>query len=147
MGTKIKPDFQPDDNSLALVAKHGAIREFCADQHDHFMLYWLDTGTTKRSWQATWQVWMKRAWTGKCGRDWEKSRHYRTQGASSGDPFAKVLDNLQGQIDLSELKEGETMPIQSQPAPVYQMPQRNPNDESMSSEDAFAELRRMGMIK
>ena len=140
MGTKIKKDFQPDANSYALVAKHGAIKEFCDDQLDHFRSYWLETGKTKASWQATWQVWMRRAWQGKCGTDWEKSRHYRTQGqgSSTGNPFEAVLANL---------KPGETPPLMSQPAPVYQIKEIPKDSPSMSSEDAFAELKSMGLLK
>jgi hypothetical protein len=154
MATKIPKDFQPDDNSLALVAKHGAIAPFCADQLDHFKTYWLDTGKTKASWQATWQVWMRRAWQGKTGTDWEKSRHYRTQGQGSGNPFEAVLAKLQP---------GETPPLQH--FPDLQGDRRPPKglaadplsftdkliasgeSESMTAEAAFAELRKQGVLK
>jgi len=141
MATKIKKDFQPDANSYALVAKHGAIREFVDDQLDHFRSYWLETGKTKSSWQSTWQVWMRRAWQGKCGREWEKTRHYRTQGAGSGNPFEKVLANL---------KPGETPPLQHHPEKPPIKPPIKPlikppvvTDVSMTSEEAFEELRKM----
>ena len=142
MPTKIPKDFQPSDHSYALVAKHGAIREFVDDQYDHFMAYWLDTGKAKESWQATWQVWMRRAWQGRCGREWETSRHYRTQGASSGNPFEKVLAKLQP---------GETPPVQNYPEPV-RVPARTPvyqtiGQETMTAEDAFAQLRASGVLR
>lgn len=146
MTTKIKKDFQPDDNSYALVAKHGAIREFVDDQYDHFISYWLETGKTKASWQSTWQVWMRRAWQGKCGREWETSRHYRTQGASDGNPFEKVLANL---------KPGETPPLQhhpEKPQRPYKRPAHAPRPIAaggapMTSEQAFAQLRQSGFLK
>ena len=145
MATKISKTFLPNDNSYALVAKHGAIREFCDDQFDHFKSYWLETGKKKASWQATWQVWMRRAWIGKCGTEWERSRHYRAQGASDGNPFEKVLANL---------KPGETPPMQNHPEKPQ--PDRNvyapvvrpvaAGGKAMTSEEAFAELKKMGVL-
>ena len=144
MGTKISKTFLPDDNSYALVAKHGAIRAFCDDQLDYFMTYWLESKKTKVSWQSTWQVWMRRSWQGQVGTAWEKSRHFRTQGASDGNHFEKVLANL---------KPGETPPLQHHPEkPPCQRPVHAPRPiaaggEPMSSEEAFAQLRQSGFLK
>ena len=103
MPTWIKEDFKPDDRSYVIIGKTGAPREFVDDNFDHFISYWVDLRDQglakgkKQSWQSTLQVWMKRAWRGKCGREWEENRHRRQKyyGEPKGDLFVSVLENAQ----------------------------------------------------
>jgi hypothetical protein len=152
MATKIPKDFQPNDRSYELAARAGAVRAFVDDQYEHFLNYWINRGdkgdklARKEDWNSCWVNWMKRAFNGKCGTEWEKSRHYRTvsQG-STGNPFEAVLAKLQP---------GETPPIGNLPDAVQTPTQRpaiayrpEPTGVSMTAEAAFAELRKQGVLK
>ena len=149
MATRIPPDFAPDDRSYNNLAKHGAIRDFVDSQIDYFTTYWNEQAekgvatAKKASWQMTFQRWMRSAWNGKTGREWEKSRHYQTRSQSKGNPFELALEGLQA---------GETPPIQPQTprkafipvtVPKDYAPPIEANAPTMTSEQAFAELRKM----
>jgi len=97
MPTKLPKDFKPDERSYNNLRKHGAIPEFVDDQLPQFIVYWQETGKKKASWQMTLQVWIKRAWAGKAGSEWERARHYRKdyQGPQEN-IFDLILDEMQG---------------------------------------------------
>ena len=137
MPTKIPIDFVPSELSLNNLAKHGALPEFIDSQIDYFRTYWTDTGKTKESWQSTLQVWMRRAWNGKAGREWENNRHqFQTRAPSTGNPFDEVIRNLEGNIEPPKKE------------PRYKLPPKPINTDSpMTSEQAFAELRKQGFLK
>lgn len=45
----------------------------------------------KKSWQMTLQRWMRTAWEGKAGRQWERERHYRQDSGSDMFSFAPLV--------------------------------------------------------
>jgi len=81
----IPPDFQPNERSINNLKKWISldireIRDFVKWELPHMITYFTETKGKKRSWQMTFQRWMRTAWTGKAGRDWEYNRHkYNTQ--------------------------------------------------------------------
>jgi len=86
---RLPEDFKPTERTYNNLRKHGAIPEFVDDQIDDFMAYWLDpelppSKAKKSSWQKTFQTWMRRAWKGKTGREWENDRDRRRMYGRSG---------------------------------------------------------------
>ena len=78
----IPPDFQPDERSLGNLRKWITLdiymfRNFIDWELPNFITYFTETKAKKKSWQMTFQRWMRTAWTGKAGRDWEYNRHKR----------------------------------------------------------------------
>jgi len=78
----IDKDFQPDERSLGNLRKWISLdiymfRDFIDWELPNFITYFTETKAKKRSWQMTFQRWMRTAWTGKAGRDWEYDRHKR----------------------------------------------------------------------
>ena len=78
----IPPDFQPDERSLGNLRKWITLdiymfRDFIAWELPNFITYFIETKGKKKSWQMACQRWMRTAWTGKAGRDWEYNRHKR----------------------------------------------------------------------
>ncbi len=97
MRTKIPDKFKPTAQSYNNLRKHGAIPDFVDDQLDAFVTYWQETGEKKKSWQMTLQTWMRRAWQGKAGREWEENRHrQRKWGGEKTGLFDEVLDKING---------------------------------------------------
>jgi len=89
----IPPDFQPDERSLGNLRKWITLdiymfRDFIDWELPNFITYFTETRAKKKSWQMTFQRWMRTAWTGKAGRDWEYDRHnrYNTQYNNFPDP-------------------------------------------------------------
>ena len=98
---KLPKDFKPSDRTYNNLRKHGCLPEFVDYELDNFTAYFLDKGDEwdatpkedrteklrslafKESWQMTCQVWMRRQWKGKAGREWEYTiRHNRSDGGS-----------------------------------------------------------------
>ena len=81
--TKITSDFQPTPKTYSNQKKCGAIPEFVDYELPNMITYFTETEDEKKSWQMTCQRWMRSAFKGKAGRDWEydrdKSRMYRGQ--------------------------------------------------------------------
>ena len=171
MSTWIKEDFKPAKQSYDNLAKHGAIKEFCDDQHDYFMTYWLDLKEKKQargrktSWDMTWQRWMRSAWNGKTGRNWERERHYTSRPISTPKPVSELVPDLFSEnareratvcgrasarnekrkctgTDLS-CPDRSRSSIRGQPIdyPIHPKEQK-----PMTAEQAFAELRKQGII-
>jgi len=112
-----------------------------------FKAYFLDpdlpdSKAKKASWQMTCQRWMRSAWRGKAGRDWEYNRHHRKDSGSSGDMFDKVLDKIQPATSSSMYVGNPGGPL-----PAYRLPEPPKPGPAMKPEDAFAQLRQMGAIK
>ncbi len=95
MPTKIKENFRPTGKTYNNLRIHGAIPEFVDWELPQMITYFTETKDKRQSWQMTCQVWMRRAFKGKAGRDWEnerdKSRMYRNQ-------IAAVRVELKGDI-------------------------------------------------
>ncbi len=73
---KINPDFKPTEQTYNNLRQHGALPEFVDYELANFLAYWIETGKSKKSWQLTVQTWMRRAWKGKAGREWEETMRY-----------------------------------------------------------------------
>jgi len=92
VATRLNKDFTPTEQTLNNLRKHGAIPEFVDHELEMFKAYFLDpdlpdSKAKKSSWQMTLQRWMRSAWQGKAGRDWEYNRHKRQDSGGSGDLF------------------------------------------------------------
>lgn len=86
---RLSPDFKLSERGYANLSKLGAVAEFVDYEMDMFMSYFLDpelpdSKAKKSSWDMTCQRWMRSAWTGKAGRDWEYNRHKRDNYSSNG---------------------------------------------------------------
>ena len=81
MKTLIPKDFQPTPKTYSNLKKCGAIPEFVDYELPNMITYFTETEDEKKSWQMTCQRWMRSAFKGKAGKDWEydrdKSRMYR----------------------------------------------------------------------
>ena len=137
MPTKIKGDFKPDERSYNNLRVHGAIPEFVDYELPNFITYWMETGGKKKSWQMTLQRWMRSAWQGKAGRDWEYNRHKRQDSGSSGDLFhanegwlKAIRENVEPAV-----YEGKRYRIPERPAVEV--------DPNKTTEDYLDELARM----
>ena len=148
MASYITDDFRPHPRVYKSLAKHGCVREFCDDEHDSFMLYWQTKrdkkvkGGLKESWDKTYFNWMRTAWNGKAGRDWERTRHYRTRAPAAGpreDLFENVLAGVKGEEKPKPKKVQAPRPPIDYPLPKEDGPKMNP-------EEAFEQLRKMGVI-
>jgi len=141
----IPKDFTPSDQSYNNLAKHGAIKDFVDSQLDTFVTYWTelkDKGSAKgkkESWQATFQTWMRRAWNGKVGREWERTRHYTTR-APSDNPLGDAIETLFGMADESKEPEKPKPPVDY---PKRKVAQGGP---PMTAEQAFDQLRKDGFL-
>ena len=140
---KIDPDFKPTEKSYNNLRKHGAIPEFVDWELPNFIAYFLETGGKKKAWQMTLQRWMRTAWTGSAGRAWEREREFN----SLNRPYRKQPADL-FQLTLGDMI-ADGLPKPEKKGIVYRKPNIQPPTPgpAMSSEDAFAELRRIGAIK
>jgi len=73
---KIDPDFKPTEKTYSNLRKHGALPPFVDYELPNMVTYFVERGVSKKSWQMTCQVWMRRAWKGKAGREWEETMRY-----------------------------------------------------------------------
>ena len=108
---------------------------------DNFIAYWSDLRDRglakgrKESWNMTFLNWMKRAWQGKTGREWEQHRHYQFRAPSDGNPFEQVIKNLEPKKEKKE--EIATPRDYVLPCP----PKRE--GPTMTAEEAFEQLRKI----
>lgn len=119
---KINPDFKPTEQTYNNLRKHGALPEFVDYELDNFLAYWIETGKSKKSWQLTCQTWMRRAWKGKAGREWEETMRYAKihpkVSAIIGNAFkapkyrSERDDDIQSKLNLDNAK-----PIPHTPPP------------------------------
>ena len=138
---KIDPNFKPDERSYNNLRKHGAIPEFVDHELPMFITYFVESGAKKKSWQMTVQRWMRSAWAGKAGRDWEYNRHKRQDNGSSGDLFAQVLGTMKSPLqEVDELVE-EFEGIKQK----YRLPDPPEKGEAMNPADAFKQIK--GILK
>ena len=138
MPTKINPDFKPDERSYTNLRKHGVLPDFIEDQLPGFITYWLDTGKKKSSWQMTLQVWMRRAFQGKAGREWEQNRHIREryQTGPKEDLFEKILNNL----------DPTSKTVETTTEPKYYLPDPPAPGPAMKPEEAFEQLKKLRLL-
>lgn len=154
MPAKISPDFKPDERSYTNLRKHGAIPEFVDWELENFIVYFTDTGGKKKSWQMALQRWMRTAWKGSAGRAWEREREFE----SSNRPYRKQPADI-FQLTLGDMiaeglpKPGKRRMIPRQcnscggfDGPGHKCPRIEPGP-AMSPEDAFAELKKMRIIR
>ena len=146
---RLNKDFKPSEQTYNNLAKHGAIRDFVDTELEMFMAYFLDpdlpdSKAKKSSWQMTCQRWMRSAWKGKAGRDWEYNRHNRKDSGNSGDMFGKILAGFDREAKAHNLRQTGATPV---PAPNYRLPEPPEPGPAMKPEDAFAQLRNSGVIK
>lgn len=141
MPSHIPDGFRPSNDSYDNLKKHGCIPEFVDYELDLFITYWSELKEKKQkkgrksSWQLTLQTWMRRAWRGKAGREWEYNRHKREGYANQGNPFESVLSNLQPKEPEKPQKRN------------YRLPDPPPKGEAMSREEALAALSKLRLTK
>jgi len=106
METLVPKDFKPSERTYSNLKKHGAIPEFVDYELPNMITYFTETKDKKRSWQMTVQRWMRLAFKGKAGRDWEYNRHnkYNIQEKRKIMPAPKL-----GNISKAKIKEAITM--------------------------------------
>ncbi len=150
MSSRINPDFTPDERSYANLRKHGVLPDFIDDQLDTFKTYWLEKGEKKASWQMTLQVWMRRSYKGRAGKEWEENRHIRERYSNKpkGDLFSGVLDKIADNMRTSGELKTETVNMAKDEYPPFYATriQHSPipgEGETMSSDEAFRELRKI----
>lgn len=51
--TTIKPDWKPSEDCIARLEMHGISAEFARGLVDEFVIYWSESGETKKSWNST----------------------------------------------------------------------------------------------
>ena len=174
MPNYIPEDFQPNDRSYKNLKKHGAPREFLDSQFDYFMTYWLEQKEKqsakgkKESWQMTWQRWMRSAWQGKAGREWEANRERQCSNRNGGLKTDLFDTALQYAREKGRPCVDERRPVKQVPPTGTESRERvnggreidgrdssNPIGArsadgclpSMKPEEAFAQLRKDGVIK
>jgi len=81
MKTLVPKDLKLTERTYNNLRKHGAIPEFVDYELPNMITYFTETQDKKKSWQMTVQRWMRLAFKGKAGKDWEYNRHnqYNTQ--------------------------------------------------------------------
>ena len=138
MPTKIKEDFKPDERSYLNLRKHGVLPDFIDDQLPAFIAYWMDTEKKKASWQMTLQVWMRRAHQGRAGREWEENRHIRHKHSGG----LKDVNDLFSFAPIKKITRDEAEKMYP-PKTKYKLPEPPAPGPAMSSEEAFAALRKI----
>ena len=142
----IDPKITPTERTYNNLRKWGAIPEFVDWELPNFIEYFVETGGKKKAWQTCLQRWMRTAWEGKAGRQWERERHFRKDTGSNGDIFEKVFNNMQksGEIVVDQVnvaKDGYPPNIMTR----IRIPER-PSieiDPNLKTEDYLDQLGRM----
>lgn len=99
MTTTIPANYKPTPKSIDNLKARGIPSEFVERELQYFRIYWEETGGKKKSWEMTFQRWMRTAWAGKAGRDYEEQRHRNQNLAGRGmktDLFDTMLDKING---------------------------------------------------
>jgi len=135
MTTKINPDFKPSRRVSELLAiRYGLTTEraaeFIGQELAGFLMYWMETGKAKASWNSTCLNWMDRNYEHK--KEAIDRNHQRSK--NQGNIFDQTLNKLTG--------EEEEKPIRT----AYRFIPHEPTTETMSTEDALAELRRITRV-
>ncbi len=130
MPTKISPAYKPATRVAELLAIRFGLTverasEFIGHELPAFMMYWLETGKAKSSWDSTCLNWMDRNYENR--KESIDRNHARSP---QGDVFDNALKRLNGE---------EEKPNRS----AYRFIPNEPSTETMKPEDALAELRRM----
>ncbi len=72
MNKKLPEKWWPSERCYDLLLTKGITKEFADHCRDEFMLYWLDAGLMKKSWDLTFLNWVKKQYE-QC----DKTRYYR----------------------------------------------------------------------
>lgn len=119
MKTLVPEDLKLTERTYNNLRKHGAIPEFVDYELPNFITYFTETQDKKKSWQMTVQRWMRSAFKGKAGRDWEYNRHnqqkrmYRNQISRSTDSD-NFLEEVEYPRMISNQSTTTTTPMSSE---------------------------------
>ena len=143
MGTRIKPDFKPHKRVFELVSDRLGIteesaREFCGHQLGVFILHFEtreDSKAVKSNWNTAFYNWVIRQYE---DHKEEVARH-RELVPRQGNIFEETLGGVIAQ----------DMPAPDKPRRVYRKPNLDPppKTEAISSDEAFARLRKQGHLR
>ena len=84
MPSYIKDNFEPDESTINKLRQEGIFKDFLdAMVTQTFREYWEELRNEKKAagkksaWQTTYRTWARRAFRGKCGREWEDRHKYQ----------------------------------------------------------------------
>ena len=135
MPTKINPDYRPSKRVAELLAiRYGLTveraTEFIGQEFAAFLMYWMDTGKAKSSWDTTCLNWMDRNY--ECKKEYADRNHARSP---QGDVFDNALKRVNG--------EEEEKPKRS----TYRFIPPDESTETMTADEAFEALRGMTGVR
>ena len=160
MATKIDPNITPRPEDYAALQKDGIPREFVDWEMKRFIEYWQETGGKKKAWFTTIRTWMRRAFQGSAGAEFERIKDQlcsNRNGRLKTDLFDSLLTNTRERVDCAQTCDGpitvgktsgmdSSNPVASQSgAGCYRIIEHNKPEQGppMKTEDALDELARM----
>ena len=141
MPSYIKDNFEPDEATINKLRKEGIFADFLSEMvTPHFREYWEELRNEKKAagkksaWQTTYRTWARRAFRGKCGREWEDRHKYQDRkGGLKNDLFGKVLSNLAD-------KEPDDAAVFACNPKNYRLPEPPEPGEALTPTEAFQQL-------
>ncbi len=145
MPSKINPDYQPRGNDYKVLQSEGIPRAFIDWELKNFVEYFVERGENgdkiaiKSAWNTALRKWMRRAFHGKQGAEYERNKD---RIASHRQHKRKLQGNLFEEVLAGKIAEGMDKPNQIRR--VYREHKTViPDMGRMSSEDALKELRKI----
>ena len=151
MPSYLPKDFEPRPEDYAAAGISQIPRDFLdVVVTPEFTEYWTELKYRKLkkgkkdAWYTTWRNRARFLWKIK-GPAWEENRHKRQDSGSNGDFFGDMLDKINGS-EPSAVADDKCL---RRPTAVMapKTPGLGPGAAAMSPEEAFAELKKMKIIK
>lgn len=117
MKTLVPENLKLTDRTYNNLRKHGAIPEFVDYELPNMITYFTETEDKKKSWQMTVQRWMRSAFHGKAGRDWEYNRHNKRIDIDHGPCSYRRTPRTKGQETITTTTQMSSSKRKVMPAP------------------------------
>ena len=144
MPSYIKDNFEPDEATINKLRQEGIFKDFLdAMVTQNFREYWEELRNEKKAagkksaWQTTYRTWARRAFRGKCGREWEDRHKYQDRkGGMRNDLFDSLLDKVADQMVDACSPPDECVGFKK----TYRLPDPPEPGEAMTPAEAFQQL-------
>lgn len=102
---EITPNWQPQPDTLQLLAKKSITDEFSLACADQFVAYYMGQGQRKKSWEQPFMKWVMREWVGA------QKKQYREQATKDQQGYSGERDQTRARQDKRERITSSVMDI------------------------------------
>ncbi len=102
---EITPNWQPQSDTLQLLAKKSITDEFSLACADQFVAYYMGQGQRKKSWEQPFMKWVMREWVGA------QKKQYREQATKDQQGYSGERDQTRARQDKRERITSSVMDI------------------------------------